>query len=246
MRIHIADDEREFARLAADLICDVIARRPNAVLGLPSGKTPLGVYDELARRVQDSRADFSAVTVFAVDELYGLPPDHAATNAHYFRKHLADRIPLRACLLMNSATDDPEAECARFARRIEKAGGLDLIVLGIGVNGHIAFNEPGSAFDSHARRVALDETTRAAYAGLCGSVEGAPTHGLTLGVADLLAAREALLLVTGANKASGVAQAIEAPTTETLPASALQGHPELAVVLDRAAASKLHSAKPKH
>lgn len=245
MRIHIADDEREFARLAADLICDVIAQRSDAVLGLPSGTTPLGVYDELARRVQDGRADFSAVTVFAVDELHGLPPDHAATNARYFQKHLTDRIALHACHLMNSAANDPDAECVHFMRLIERAGGLDLVVLGIGVNGHIAFNEPGSAFDSRTRLVALDETTRAAYAALCGSVEAAPTHGLTLGIANLLAATEVLLLATGANKASIVAQAIEGPTTETLPASALQGHPELAVVLDRAAASKLHSAKPK-
>lgn len=239
MQLHIADDAREFARLAADVICTVVTRRPEAVLGLPSGKTPLAVYDELAARVTDGRADLSGVTAFAIDELHGLPPEHPATNASYFRRHLLQRVPLRAFYVMHSATSDPDAECRRFAERIDAAGGLDLIVLGIGVNGHIAFNEPSSPFDSRARCVALEPSTRAAFSPVCGSLAAVPSHGLTLGIADLLDARESLLLASGPEKAQIAAQALTRPPTPKVPASALQYHPKLTVVLDRDAASSL-------
>jgi glucosamine-6-phosphate deaminase len=147
-------------------------------------------------------------------------------------------VSLRALHLLDSQAGDPEAECARFRRLIAASGGLDLVVLGVGPNGHLAFNEPGSPFDSVARRVALAATTRETYAPLFGA-EGPPEYGLTLGVADLLAARRVLLLAFGRTKAGVVARALERPMTEELPASALQRHPQATVLLDREAASAL-------
>ena len=242
MRVEIVSTPEEFARRAADVVCATVRVKPAAALGLPSGRTPLGLYAELARRVRSDEADFQEATAFAIDELYGVPPDHPSTNAAYFRRELTDRVALRALLVMDSEAADPGAECGRFCRLIDDAGGLDLVVLGIGRNGHLAFNEPRSAFDSRARKVALDRASREPYVAHFGSLESTPTSGLTLGIADLLAARRALLLASGAEKADAIAQALEGPATEVVPASALQQHPDLVVVLDGEAAARLRQA----
>ena len=238
MRVDVVTEE-EFASRAADIVCAAVRERPDAVLGLPSGSTPVDLYAELAGRVAAGTADFSRATGFAIDELHGVPASHPATNAAYFREHLTDRVPLRALHILSSEAGEPEAECERFQRLIDEAGGLDLVVLGIGRNGHIAFNEPGSPFDSRTRRVALTEESRRPYARPFGSLEATPAFGLTLGIAGLLAARDALLLGRGAEKAAIVAKALEGPVTEAVPASALQRHPKLTVLLDRVAAGRL-------
>ena len=240
MRIEIVDAQ-DFARRAADLVIDAVRRKSDAVLGLPTGSTPLGMYEELARRAAASEIDFSRATAFAIDELHGVPRDHPATNASYLARALAG-IPLRALHVMDSAAPDPGTECARFAAMLHAAGGLDLAVLGIGRNGHIAFNEPGSAFDSRTRRVRLEDSTREPYVGYFGSLDATPAFGLTIGMAELLAARELLLLVTSASKAAIVARALEGAISEDVPASALQRHTNATVLLDRAAAAELHHA----
>jgi glucosamine-6-phosphate deaminase len=242
MRIEIVETPEEFARRAADVLCAAVRVKPAAALGLASGRTPLGLYAELARRVRVDEADFREATAFAVDELYGVPPDHPATNAAYFRRELTPHVPLRALHVMDSETADPGAECGRFCRLIDDAGGLDLAVLGIGKNGHLAFNEPGSAFGSRARKVALEPASREPYAEQFGSLESTPASGLTLGIADLLAARRVLLLASGPDKAEAVARALQGPVTEAVPASALQQHPDLIVVLDGEAAARLRQA----
>ena len=235
----IAMGEEQFARMAANEVCDIVEQHPEAAIGLPSGVTPLALYDELARRVAEGAADLSWVTAFAIDELHGVAPDHRATNASYFRKYVSSRIPLRALHLMASDASDAEAECARFARLVEDTGGLELAVLGIGRNGHIAFNEPGSAFDSPARPVELAPESRARYVDAFGSLEATPPRGLTLGIADLRAARRVVLLALGADKADVVSQALEGAVTEALPASVLRRHANLTVVLDQPAGSRL-------
>jgi glucosamine-6-phosphate deaminase len=239
MHIETTDSQEELARRAADAVCALARERPDAAIGLASGKTPLGLYAELARRVRDGEADLSGVAAFAVDELHGVRRNHPATNATYFREHLTQHLRLRAFHLLDSETQRPEKECERFSRLIEDAGGLDLAVLGIGQNGHLAFNEPGSPLDSRCRRVALDRSTREAYAPLFGSLDATPTFGLTLGLADLLAARRVLLLATGGDKAKVVALALEGPVTKAVPASALQRHKQLTVLLGREAAARL-------
>lgn len=234
MRIEVLKNEVKVSRRAAAAVCAALTRKPGCVLALPSGNTPLGMYRELARRAGD--CSLAEATVFAIDELHGVPRAHPATNASYFAKYLP---AVRALHVLDGEAADADAECARFSRLIDGAGGLDLAVLGIGVNGHIAFNEPGSPFDSRARLVELARSTREPYAPRFGSFAAAPRHGLTLGIADLLAARAVLLLALGEAKAEAVARALEDPPGEDVPASALQGHPDLTVLLDRAAASQL-------
>lgn len=239
MHIEIVEGLEELARRAADAVCALVRQKPDAVLGLASGATPRGLYAELARRGRDAAADFGRVTAFAVDELHGVPKDHPATNVSYFREQLTQHVPLRALHVMDSGAADAEAECVHFGQLIEEAGGLDLVVLGIGRNGHLAFNEPGSPFDSRARRVALAPTTREPYAQHFGSLDATPAFGLTLGMEDLLAPRDVLLLASGADKAEVVARTLQGPVAEALPASALRRHPRLTVLLDEDAAAQL-------
>jgi len=237
MRIELAASADDLSRQAADMLGAIVRDKPGAVLGLATGKTPLGLYAELSRRVAAGDIDLRGVTAFAIDELHGVPRDHPATNASYFARELS--LPLAALHIMNSEAPDPQAECDRVRELIERAGDLDLVVLGIGRNGHLAFNEPGSAFDSRARKVALEQSTREQYAPYFGSLEQTPAVGLTLGMADLLAARKALLLATGAEKAEIVARALEGPVSDEVPASALQRHPSATALLDPAAAARL-------
>jgi glucosamine-6-phosphate deaminase len=239
MRIEIAESATDLARRAAEAVCEIVEERRDAAMALPSGSTPLGMYDELARRASAGVADLSGTTIFAVDELYGIDPEHPATNASYFRRHVSGRMTLRTLHVMRSDAAESSRECARFVSLIEAAGGLDLAVLGIGVNGHIAFNEPGSPFASHARLVELARSSREAYAEAFGSFEATPSRGLTLGIADLMAARRVLLMADGETKAAAVAAALEGPVTELLPAAVLQLHTNALAVLDREAASQL-------
>jgi glucosamine-6-phosphate deaminase len=236
MHIDVMDSQDAFDRLAADVVCEAVQARPDASLGLPTGRTPLGMYAELARRAAAGEAGLQACAAFAIDELHGVPNAHAATNASYFRERT---LPFAELHVMDSDAADPDAQCERFARLIADAGGLDLVVLGIGVNGHLAFNEPGSAFDSRARRVALADETRQPYVAHFGSLEATPAFGLTIGLADIMAAKQTLLLASGAAKAAAVARALEGPVTEDVPASVLQRHGDLTVVLDREAAAGL-------
>jgi glucosamine-6-phosphate deaminase len=242
MRCDVTDGPEALARRAADAVCLVVERKRAAVLGLASGATPVGLYAELAARVRAGAADLRGVTAFAVDELHGVPRAHPATNASYFARHLAG-VPLRALHILDSEAVDPAAECARFRRQVEAAGGFDLVVLGIGVNGHIAFNEPATPFDSRAGHVALADSTRRVYAQAFGSFEATPAFGLTLGIADIVCAREVLLLASGGAKAEVVTLALEGPITEDVPASVLRKHAGLTVLLDGAAAARLSSVR---
>ena len=240
MRCEVTEDPEELARRVAGLVCRAVEAKTGAVLGLATGTTPLGLYAELAALARAGTADLRGVTGFAVDELHGVPRSHPATNSSYFAEHLAG-VPLRALHVLDSESADPETECAHFRWLIEAAGGINLMVLGIGANGHIAFNEPGARFDARAGLVALTETSRRVYAPAFGSLEATPAFGLTLGIADIVSAREILLLASGVEKAEIVARALEGPVTEDVPGSILQKHAGFTVLVDRSAASRLTS-----
>lgn len=237
MRIAIELDEHAVAARAADLICDTVLAHPGARIGLPTGRTPVATYTELERRKAAGAADFSGVTVYAVDEFADATSTTAGTNSVFFREHL--RLRVKALHCPDAGARYPDVHIRAFAAAIGLAGGLDLCVLGVGVNGHIAFNEPGSARDAGARVVELAEASRAAHAAEFGSIEQVPWRGMTLGVVDLLAARRVFVLATGAHKADVVRAAIEGAPSAEVPASWLQAHGDVTWLLDESAAAKL-------
>jgi glucosamine-6-phosphate deaminase len=237
MRIDIRADAVAVATRAADVICDAVRARPAARIGLPTGGTPLLTYRELAEREARREVSFAQAIVYAVDEFAGASRDTPGTNRVFYRQHLRVRPHARHC--PDPAAPDPEAHIRTFASAMRNDGGLDLCVLGIGANGHIAFNEPGAARDSRARVVTLDDVSRRAHAHTFGSLGRVPARGMTLGVADLFEARALLVIAQGENKAAIVRTAIEGEQTAAVPASWLQSHPNITWLLDAAAASQL-------
>jgi glucosamine-6-phosphate deaminase len=225
---------------AADIVSEVLIAKPDAVLALPAGNSPRPMYADLARRHREGGLSFARATAFTLDEYAGVGSDHPAS----FRRAVGDELYRHVDLqhdrarALDGEAPDLDAECARYERDIAAAGGLDLCVLGIGGNGHIAFNEPGAPFDSVTRVVDLAAETRAAS---FGSFAGGrvPGRALTMGVATILAARRCVLLATGPAKAEVVARAIQPPPSPALPASALQLHADATFILDAAAASRL-------
>jgi glucosamine-6-phosphate deaminase len=243
MEIEVLASPEAVAARAAAIVADLLRARPGAVLGLPAGNTPRPVYAELVRRHREDGLSFAGATAFSLDEYVGLPPDHPAT----FRRQLDDGL-FRHVDLSAARTHAPDGgaadldgESARYEQAIARAGGFDLVLLGIGGNGHIAFNEPGSPATSRTRVVALAPETRAGAR--AGFADGrAPERAVTVGVATILDARRCLLLACGAAKAEAVARALGAPPTPLVPASALQAHPRTTALLDQAAAALLPDA----
>lgn len=239
MRIEIVADEAALAVRAADLICDAVRADPAALLGLPTGNTPIQTYAELHRRVSAREANFAQAALYALDEFAGAAPTAQGTNSAFYAEHL--RLGQRSLHCPDPSTADPGTHIHAFAEAMRHTGGVDLCVLGIGVNGHIAFNEPGSLGDSRARVVDLTPASREAHAAAFGSLEAVPTRGMTLGIADLLEARGILVLAFGARKAAIVRDAVEGARTPDVPASWLQSHANATWLLDEAAAAKLRT-----
>jgi glucosamine-6-phosphate deaminase len=212
------------------------------VLGLPTGRTPVPLYHELVRLHGAGRADFRHAATFNLDEFVAVPP-HDPTSYHAFmRRHLFDHVNLsrRRIHFLNGAARDVARECDRYERAIVRAGGIDVQILGLGANGHIGFNEPGSDFSSRTREIRLDEATRLGNAGNFPDAATAPERAITMGIATILEARSILLLATGTEKATAIAAAIEGPLTPACPASALRLHGDVHILCDQAAASALH------
>jgi glucosamine-6-phosphate deaminase len=241
MRLEVLPDPQTVASRAAEAVCAVVAAKPDAWLGLPTGSTPVPMYAELTLRISEGACDVSRATACALDE-FCAASGSPGTNAAFYRQHLPSWAGDLRC--PDAAKLDPADEIDEHARTIRQHGGLNLCLLGIGENGHIAFNEPGSARDSRARVVELESTTRRAHAEAFGGLEAVPQRGITLGVADLMDAHAILVLATGTHKAAVVQTAIEEPPGAALPASWLQGHHDVTWLLDEAAASLL-SKEPR-
>jgi glucosamine-6-phosphate deaminase len=238
----VFSSDRAVARALARHIAEAIADNPRLVLGLPTGRTPVALYHELAALHAAGRADFSQVTTFNLDEFVGLPASHPGSYRSFMETHLFSRVNVDRARVnfLRGAAVDLDAECARYERAIADAGGIDLQVIGIGTNGHIGFNEPARELQSRTHRVRLRPETRRSNAALFGGDAGAvPEEALSMGMATILQARAVVLLATGRSKASCVARAIEGPLTTELPASFLQLHRDVGVMLDDAAAVEL-------
>lgn len=226
----------KFGADCADAVLRLAAQFGAPVVGLPTGNTPIAMYEELARRVTAGSADISSWRPFAIDE-YGGPADHPGSNRSFFARYW-DSIPgAPPVVQFDPDAADPASELARFAASLDAVGGLDVAVLGIGTNGHVAFNEPRSAADSRTRVVELAPESRDAAMAAWG--DAAPTWGMTVGMKELLAARAVVILANGEKKAEVVRRALQDEPTVAFPASLFQGHPEVTWVLDEAAASAI-------
>ncbi|MCD6220341.1 glucosamine-6-phosphate deaminase [Candidatus Calescamantes bacterium] len=243
MRVVIRKDYEEMSRTAAEIVANLVRSKPDCVLGLATGSTPVGMYKELARMCKEEGLDFSRVKTFNLDEYFGLSPQHPQSYRYFMDENLFNHINIKK---ENTyvpdglvTLDKVEEFCENYEKMIKEAGGIDLQVLGIGGDGHIAFNEPGSSLSSRTRLIALDEQTRIDNSRFFDSLDEVPRAALTMGVGTILEARCCLFLANGKKKAEVVAKAIEGPVTNQITASALQLHPNTIAVIDEEAASEL-------
>ncbi|NLE70573.1 MAG: glucosamine-6-phosphate deaminase [Actinomycetales bacterium] len=235
----------ECARLAADAVERLLRDKPDAVLGLATGSSPLALYEELVRRHEAGRVSFARARAFLLDEYVGLPADHPERYAAVIDRELASRVDFApgAVRAPDGAAADIPAACAAYEAEIRAAGGVDLQVLGIGTDGHLAFNEPGSSLASRTRIKTLAEQTRLDNARFFGGdAEAVPRHVLTQGLGTIMEARHLVLLASGRAKAEAVHRMVEGAVSAMWPASVLQLHPHVTVLLDDAAAGRLQLA----
>ena len=241
MEIRISKTYEELSRRAAGSIAAVINAKPNAVLGLATGSSPLGIYRELVRLHKDEGLDFSQVTTFNLDEYVGLSAQHGRSYHHFMRENLFKHInvPPERTHIPSGTTNNYRAFCQWYEDHIRACGGIDVQLLGIGSDGHIAFNEPTSSLASRTRLKTLARQTIEDNARFFDKPEDVPVYAITMGVGTILEARQLVLVASGAGKADAVARMIEGPVTSMVTASALQLHPNADVFLDEAAAANL-------
>jgi glucosamine-6-phosphate deaminase len=239
--VRIFETVEETSRALARRVTDALQRSPDFVLGLPAGRTPVATYAELCRLYSTGEADFSQATAFLLDEFVGIAASHAGSFRRFVTRHLLSAVNLAPGSTHSlDGLADPDAECQRYEHSIAWSGGLDLVLLGIGVNGHIGFNEPGDTLTARTHRVSLLESTRAENAGLFGGdMARVPPEALTMGVGTILGADTIAIIATGERKAKPVAGMVNGPLTTRLPASLLQLHRRVEVYLDRPAAAAL-------
>lgn len=239
MKTRILATADDVADAAVRDVASAIRLNPSLVLGLPTGRTPVRLYDRLVAWEHSGRVSFARVTTFNLDEFVGLGSSDTGSYRAYMERHLFGRLrrrPFKVNFLDGHAPDLDE-ELDRYDRALQRAGGIDLQILGLGQNGHVGFNEPGSTLDTRSHRVRLHNRTRVANADLFdGDARRVPREALTVGMSAIMCARRVLMLATGREKAPAVKGMVEGPLTTRLPASFLQLHREAVALIDRAAA----------
>jgi glucosamine-6-phosphate deaminase len=246
MEVIVKNSYEEMSRLAAEMIAKVIRSKPNAVIGLATGSTPVGTYKELIKMHKQEGLDFSQVTTFNLDEYVNLPPTHDQSYRYFMNDNLFNHINIdkKKTHVPDGMAKDIPAFCKWYEDQILKAGGIDVQLLGIGGNGHIAFNEPGSSLGSRTRVKTLDEKTRQDNARFFKSINEVPKYAITMGIGTIMDARVLILLANKENKADAIAKTVEGPITAMVPASVVQLHPKTVIIADKAAASKLTREYP--
>ena len=242
MEVIVCPDPEAIGGLAADAIGALLAGKPNAVLGLATGSSPLVIYDELARRCAAGELTFREARGFTLDEYVGLPVNHPERYRNVIDGVFTSKVDFAPGAVQgpDGAAADIAAACADYETAIRDAGGVDLQILGIGTDGHIAFNEPGSSLASRTRIKTLTRQTRTDNARFFGDdVDAVPTHCLTQGLGTIMEARHVVLVATGRAKAEAVHHLVEGPVSAMWPATVLQFHPHVTVLLDDAAARRL-------
>ena len=239
MKKNIYESYDDMSRAAADIIIDQLNKKPDSVLGLATGSTPLGLYESLAQRYLAGEVDFSKARSFNLDEYYPIKKDHPQSYYEYMRSNLFSKVNFASVRLPDGETGDPAVECAKYDDEIVAAGGIDLQLLGIGINGHIGFNEPAESYSMSTYLVELTESTLNANSRFFAEGEAQPTSALTMGFGAIFSARSILLLISGAGKAPIAKRLFENKIHTDVPACLLLLHPNVTVMMDKAAAALL-------
>lgn len=241
MKIYKTKDYRGMSRKAAAIIASQVTLKPDSVLGLATGSTPIGTYDELAMLYKQGDLDFSETRTVNLDEYKGLEPENEQSYFYFMKKHLFERvnINLDSVHIPDGMAADGERECACYEQTIQDLGGIDLQLLGIGHNGHIGFNEPEKVFERETHCVELSGSTIEANKRFFASEEEVPRYAYTMGIGTIMRAKKILLIASGEEKAAIMKQALRGPITPEVPASVLQLHPDVTIVGDEAALSLL-------
>ncbi len=240
MKIIVTKDYEELSAKAAKIMLEVVRENPYAVLGLATGTTPLGLYAYMIADHEQKGTSYAHIRTANLDEYKGLPKTHPQSYAYFMRKNLFDGLGIHSenTNIENGMAADEEKECARYDEVLEQLP-RDIQLLGLGSNGHIAFNEPGTPFGSGTHVVSLAESTVKDNARLFDDISEVPRKAFTMGIRQIMQAKKILILASGANKADAVAKMVKGEVTEAVPASVLQLHPDCTLIVDKAAAAKL-------
>ncbi|MCY6959820.1 glucosamine-6-phosphate deaminase [Clostridium brassicae] len=242
MRIIVVDNYEEMSKKAANMVASQVILKPNSVLGLATGDTPVGMYEEIISLYKNEEVDFSKVKTFNLDEYYGLSKENPQSYYYYMMNHLFNHVNIdeNNINIPNGMVDNIESECKNYDKRIVEVGGIDLQVLGIGVNGHIGFNEPDISFESETHLVNLDEKTIESNSRFFNSKEEVPTKAISMGIKTIMHSKKIILLACGNSKANAIFETINGKINPNMPASILQLHRDVVVIVDKEAASKLN------
>ncbi len=247
MEVIIKDNYEQMSKLAAEIIAKVVRSKPNAVLGLATGSTPVGTYKELIRLHKEEGLDFSGVTTFNLDEYVELEPTHDQSYRYFMNDNLFNHINVdkSKTFVPDGMAKDVPAFCKWYEDQMLKTGGIDVQLLGIGGNGHIAFNEPGSSLGSRTRVKTLDDKTIKDNARFFKSAEEVPKYAITMGIGTIMDARQLVLLANKETKADAIQRTVEGPITAMVPATIVQLHPKATIITDKQAAGKLTREYPE-
>lgn len=240
MKIILLKDYDEIADKAAEIVLDIVKNNHRTTLGLATGSSPLGLYERMIKDHKEKKTTYKNVATFNLDEYYGLSSDHHQSYAYFMNEKLFNHIDIdkNNINIPSGHKDNPEEECERYNSPLE-VNKIDVQILGIGSNGHIGFNEPGTSFDSLTHVIKLDDKTIKDNARFFDAVENVPTHAITMGIKNIMQAKKIILIAAGANKAEAISRMVKGKIDEELPASILQLHPDVTVLLDSEAASKV-------
>lgn len=237
MRVIVCENYEEMSKQGAKLVSSQIMLKPDCVLGLPTGSTPIGLYDNLIDMYGRGEVDFSKVTTFNLDEYYPIAKTNPQSYRYFMNEHLFSKvnIDISKTHVPDGEAMDPDAECQRYEKAIEDNGGIDLQVLGVGQNGHIGFNEPNDSLNTTTHMTELTESTIMANSRFFDKIEDVPTKALTMGIASILKSRKILLLASGKNKQKVVLELLTPDINTSNPATMLKMHPDVVLICDREA-----------
>ncbi|MBO5416336.1 MAG: glucosamine-6-phosphate deaminase [Clostridia bacterium] len=240
MRIIVVENYEEMSAKGAELFVEVMTAKKNCVIGLATGSTPIGLYNNLAKACAEGKVDFSEVTSVNLDEYYPLAPDNDQSYRYFMNKNLFDKVNIKKenTFVPDGTAKDPEAACKEYEQRIDALGGIDIQVLGIGRNGHIGFNEPdANGLFAETHLTALTENTIEANSRFFASADEVPKHALTMGIGSVFKARKIVIMANGADKADAIKKMVEGPISTMCPASLLCLHPDVTLICDKSAYS---------